>query len=77
MDGGTKTEDVQCVEDMRRFGAWHPHTTKAHIALSAAQRWTDVTAMALWDEQEQMMDIGGMVTIFVIMGESRGKYIEN
>ena len=24
-----------------------------------AQRWTEVTAIALWHEQEQMMDIGG------------------
>lgn len=39
MGCGTKTEDVQYVEDMHRFGAWHPHTTKAHIALSAALRW--------------------------------------
>ena len=46
-------------------------------APTAAQRWTDVTAIAIWNEQEQMMDIGGMVTIFVAMGESRGKYIEN
>ena len=27
--------------------------------------------------KKQMMDIGGMMTIFVAMGESRGKYIEN
>ena len=30
-----------------------------------------------WYVQEQRMDIGGMETIFVVMGESRGKYIEN
>ena len=28
-------------------------------AQTAAQRWTDVTAIALWHEQEQMMDMGG------------------
>ena len=44
---------------------------------TAAQKWTEVTAITLWHEQEQMVDIGGMVTIFVDMGESRGKYIEN
>ena len=38
------------------------------FVLTAAQRWTEVTAIALWYEQEQMMDIGDMVTIFVIMG---------
>ena len=27
--------------------------------LDRAQRWTDVTAIALWHEQEQMMDMGG------------------
>ena len=48
-----------------------------HTAPTAAQKWTEVTAIALWYEQEQMMDIGDMVTIFVAMGESRGKYIEN
>ena len=48
--------------------------TSAQIA---AQRWMKVTAIAIWHEQEQMMDIGDMVTIFVAMGESRGKYIEN
>ena len=47
------------------------------IVQTAAQRWTEATAIALWYEQEQMMDIGGMMTIFVAMGESRGKYIEN
>ena len=26
---------------------------------TAAQRWTEVTAIALWYEQEQMMDMGG------------------
>ena len=34
----------------------------------AVQRWTEVTVIAIWHEQEQMMDIGGMVTIFVVMG---------
>ena len=46
MGGGTKTEDVPCAEDMRRFGEWHPHTTKANISLSAGQRWTWRKAMA-------------------------------
>ena len=50
---------------------------KQITAPTAERRWTDVTAIALWHEQEQMMDIGGMETIFVDMGESRGKYIEN
>ena len=36
---------------------------------TAGQRWTEVTTIAIWHEQEQMMDIGGMVTIFVVMGE--------
>ena len=40
-------------------------------AQTAAQRWTEVTEIALWHEQEQMMDIGGMVTIFVAMGERK------
>ena len=40
-------------------------------ALNAVQKWTEVTAIALWYEQEQMMDIGGMVTIFVVMGERK------
>ena len=26
---------------------------------TAARRWTEVTAIAIWREQEQMMDIGG------------------
>ena len=39
-----------------------------HTAQTAAQRWTEVTAIAIWHEQGQMMDIGGMVTIFVAMG---------
>ena len=55
------------------YGRIGNHTT----APTAVRRWTDVTAIAIWHEQEQMMDIGGMVTIFVAMGESRGKYIEN
>ena len=29
------------------------------IAQTAAQRWTEVTAIAIWHEQEQMIDIGG------------------
>ena len=36
---------------------------KQTTAPTAEQRWTDVTAIAIWNEQEQMMDIGGMVTI--------------
>ena len=39
-----------------------------HTAQTVAQRWTEATAIAIWHEQEQMMDIGGMVTIFVVMG---------
>ena len=50
---------------------------KQTTAQTVAQRWTEVTVIALWHKQEQMMDIGGMETIFVAMGESRGKYIEN
>ena len=42
-----------------------------HIAQTAAQRWTDVTAIALWHKQEQMMDIGGMETIVVVMEERK------
>ena len=42
-----------------------------HIAQTAAQRWTEVTAIALCHEQEQMMDIGGMMTIFVAMEERK------
>lgn len=41
---------------------------KQTTAQTVAQRWTEVTAIAIWHEQEQMMDIGGMVTIFVVMG---------
>ena len=41
------------------------------IVQTAAQRWTEATAIALWYEQEQMMDIGGMVTIFVAMEERK------
>ena len=37
-------------------------------APTAAQRWTEVTAIALWHKQEQMMDIGGMETIFCSYG---------
>ena len=44
---------------------------KQTIAQTAAQRWTDVTAIALWHKQEQMMDIGGMETIFVVMEERK------
>ena len=51
--------------------------TQQITAQTVAQKWTEVTAISLWHEQEQMMDIGDMVTIFVAMGESRGKYIEN
>ena len=40
-------------------------------AQTAAQRWTDVTAIALWHKQEQMMDIGGMETIVVVMEERK------
>ena len=36
-----------------------PHGTQQITAQTAAQRWTEVTAIALWHEQEQMMDIGG------------------
>ena len=28
-------------------------------AQTAERRWTEVAAMAIWHEQEQMMDIGG------------------
>lgn len=41
---------------------------KQNTVPTAAQRWTEVTTIALWHEQEQMMDIGDMVTIFVAMG---------
>ena len=44
---------------------------KQTTAPTAAQRWMDVTAIALWHEQEQMMDIGGMETIFVVMEERK------
>ena len=40
-------------------------------AQTAARRWMDVTAIALCHEQEQMMDIGGMMTIFVAMEERK------
>ena len=36
---------------------------KQATAPTAAQKWTEVTAIAIWYEQEQMMDIGGMMTI--------------
>ena len=39
-----------------------------HTAQTVAQRWTEATAIAIWHEQEQMMDIGGMVTIFCSYG---------
>lgn len=38
---------------------------------NVAQRWTEVTAIALWHKQEQMMDIGGMETIVVVMEERK------
>ena len=44
---------------------------KQTTAQTAAQRWTEVTAIAIWHEQEQMMDIGGMETIFVVMEERK------
>ena len=44
---------------------------KQTTAPTAAQRWTEVTAIALWHEQEQMMDIGGMVTIFCSYGRKK------
>ena len=40
-------------------------------APTAVQRWTEVTAIALWYEQEQMMDMGGMMTICVVIGERK------
>ena len=41
------------------------------IAPTAGRRWMEVTAIALCHEQEQMMDIGGMMTIFVAMEERK------
>ena len=41
---------------------------KQTTAQTAVQRWTEVAVIAIWNEQEQMMDIGDMVTIFVVMG---------
>ena len=53
------------------FGRNTASLRNIHTAPTAAQRWMEVTAIALWHEQEQMMDIGGMVTIFVVMGERK------
>ena len=44
---------------------------KQNTAQTVAQRWTEVTAIALWHKQEQMMDIGGMETIVVVMEERK------
>ena len=45
-------------------------TTGIHgtTAQTVERRWTEVTAISLWHEQEQMIDIGGMVTIFCSYG---------
>ena len=40
-------------------------------APTAAQRWTEVTAIAIWHEQEQMMDIDDMAMTFVAMEERK------
>ena len=53
------------------FGRNTASLRNIHTAPTAAQRWTEVTAIALWYEQEQMMDIGDMVTIFVVIGERK------
>ena len=45
--------------------------TAFRIAPTAGRRWMEVTAIALCHEQEQMMDIGGMMTIFVAMEERK------
>ena len=44
---------------------------KQTTAPTAALEWTEVAAIAICHEQEQRMDIGGMVTIFVVMGERK------
>lgn len=44
---------------------------KQTTAPTAGRRWMEVTAIALCHEQEQMMDIGGMMTIFVAMEERK------
>ena len=41
------------------------------FVLTVAQRWTEVTEIALWHEQEQMMDIDDMAMIFVAMEERK------
>lgn len=53
-----------------------------HTALTADARWiwrndNNESDDAMVCTKKQMMDIGGMETIFVAMGKSRGKYIEN
>ena len=75
MGGGEAMSHIQMVTDVLAVSQYIG--LALHTAQTVAQRWTEATAIALWNEQEQMMDIGGMETIFVAMGESRGKYIEN
>ena len=48
------TELAPCAEKMQKY--------TRNIATTVpivARRWTEVTAIAIWHEQEQMMDIGG------------------
>ena len=53
------------------FGRNTASLRNIYTAQTAAQRWTKMTAIAIWHEQEQMMDIGGMETIFVVMEERK------